>query len=143
MPALSPLKRISTRPARNENTAPRPTARISDSLLDICVVARNLKRVGMDVWRVAVGLVRSPAANAPTATKLICPNDHTPEFPMNTYNATTMVAVTRMLIASACRDIDMALPATATTMTRARGPANSATGRSFDLTPSPRSSPWE
>ena len=29
-------------------------------------------------------MVISPATNAPTATKLICPKDRTPEFPMNT-----------------------------------------------------------
>ena len=32
----------------------------------------------------ATGIERTPAAQAPTATKLICPNDSTPEFPMKT-----------------------------------------------------------
>jgi hypothetical protein len=30
------------------------------------------------------GTVMTPAANAPTATKLICPNDRTPEIPTKT-----------------------------------------------------------
>ena len=30
------------------------------------------------------GTVSTPAVHAPTATKLIVPNERTPEFPMNT-----------------------------------------------------------
>ena len=32
----------------------------------------------------AVGTERTPAVHAPSATKLMCPNDSTPELPMNT-----------------------------------------------------------
>ena len=35
----------------------------------------------------STGTVITPAANAPTATKLTCPNEITPEFPTNTYSA--------------------------------------------------------
>ena len=30
------------------------------------------------------GTVSTPAVQAPSATKLMCPNDSTPELPMNT-----------------------------------------------------------
>ena len=32
----------------------------------------------------ATGIESTPATHAPTATKLTCPNDSTPEFPMKT-----------------------------------------------------------
>ena len=32
----------------------------------------------------SLGTVSTPAVHAPTATKLICPNDRTPELPMKT-----------------------------------------------------------
>jgi hypothetical protein len=40
------------------------------------------------------GTVSTPAVQAPTATKLMCPNESTPELPMNTYSATTIATLT-------------------------------------------------
>ena len=40
------------------------------------------------------GIVITPAPNAPTATKLICPKESTPELPTKTQMATTMATET-------------------------------------------------
>jgi hypothetical protein len=45
---------------------------------------RTGKRFGSTDAFSAVGTVSTPAANAPTATKLICPNESTPELPTKT-----------------------------------------------------------
>jgi hypothetical protein len=42
------------------------------------------KRSGLSESLSASGTVVSPAANPPTATKLTCPNETTPEFPTKT-----------------------------------------------------------
>ena len=46
----------------------------------------------------AAGTDRTPAVHAPTATKLMWPNDSTPELPMKTYSATTIETLTRELM---------------------------------------------
>ncbi len=40
------------------------------------------------------GTVITPAANAPTATKLVCPKERTPELPTKTWIATTIATLT-------------------------------------------------
>ena len=42
------------------------------------------KRDGITPGFTSVGTVISPEANAPTATKLTCPNESTPELPTKT-----------------------------------------------------------
>ena len=43
------------------------------------------------------GTVITPAANAPTATKLVCPKEMTPELPTKTWIATTIATLTSAL----------------------------------------------
>jgi hypothetical protein len=42
------------------------------------------KRCGMIAGFSSTGIDSTPAAHAPTATKLMCPKESTPEFPMKT-----------------------------------------------------------
>ena len=46
----------------------------------------------------ATGTERTPAAQAPTATKLMWPKETTPELPTNTYSATTTETATSALM---------------------------------------------
>ena len=44
------------------------------------------------------GTVSTPAVHAPSATKLMCPNESTPELPMKTYSATTIATLTSVSV---------------------------------------------
>jgi len=45
---------------------------------------KRLARFGMIAGFSSTGIERTPAAHAPTATKLMWPNERTPELPMKT-----------------------------------------------------------
>ena len=82
IPAANPERRINGSPTTNANAAPRPVASSSDSTFPSEWSLRIGKRFGMIPRFTSAEIVISPAENAPTATKLICPKDRTPEFPM-------------------------------------------------------------
>jgi hypothetical protein len=46
----------------------------------------------------ADGHACTPAVHAPSATKLMCPNETTPELPMNTQSATTIPTFTSVSV---------------------------------------------
>ena len=84
IPAASPDRRISGRPTRKAKSPPTTAARRSDATFPIVWSRRIGKRSGSTPVFDSSGTVRTPAANAPTATKLIWPNDSTPELPTKT-----------------------------------------------------------
>ena len=85
IPAASPESRISGRPTISAYAAPTAAAISSDGTLPDAVVSpRKSARFGMIAGFSSTGIDRTPAAHAPTATKLMCPNETTPELPMKT-----------------------------------------------------------
>ena len=84
IPAARPERRISGIPTRNANTPPTAAARASEATLPIVWSRRSGKRSGKTPVFDSSGTVSTPAANAPTATKLIWPNESTPELPTKT-----------------------------------------------------------
>ena len=84
IPAARPDRRISGRPTTSAYAAPTPAATASEGALPTVVWRRKPARLGMIAGFSATGIERMPAAHAPTATKLMCPNESTPELPMNT-----------------------------------------------------------
>ena len=84
IPAASPDRRISGSPTRNANTPPTAAARRSEARFPIVWSRSSGKRSGSTPVFDSSGTVRTPAANAPTATKLIWPNESTPELPTKT-----------------------------------------------------------
>jgi len=84
IPAARPESRISGRPTRKAKTPPSAAASRSDGTFPIVWSRRNGKSVVSTPFFESSGTVITPDANAPTATKLICPNESTPEFPTKT-----------------------------------------------------------
>ncbi len=84
IPAASPDRRISGSPTRNAKTPPTAAARRSDAALPIVWSRSSGKRSGRIPVFDSSGTVITPAAKAPSATKLICPNESTPELPTKT-----------------------------------------------------------
>ncbi len=84
MPAASPESRISGSPTSKAKTPPAAAASSSDATFPIVWSRRIGKSCGSTPLFESSGIVITPAANAPTATKLIWPNESTPELPMNT-----------------------------------------------------------
>ena len=56
----------------------------SDGTLPTVVELRKSKRYGIVAGFSDSGIERTPAAHTPTAKKLMCPNERTPEFPTKT-----------------------------------------------------------
>ena len=98
MPAASPERRIRASPARSAKTPPTAAATRSEGTLPTVVSRRKPARFGIVAGFSSLGTASTPAAQAPTATKLMWPNESTPEFPTNTYRATTMETETSALM---------------------------------------------
>ena len=75
---------MSGRPTRNANSPPIPAASRSEGTLPIVWSRSTGKSVVRTPFFESSGTVITPAAKAPTATKLICPNEITPELPTKT-----------------------------------------------------------
>jgi hypothetical protein len=84
MPAASPERRISGSPTRNAKTPPTAAASASEVMLPIVWSRRSGKMPGRTPVFDSSGTVITPAAKAPSATKLIWPNERTPELPTKT-----------------------------------------------------------
>ena len=84
IPAASPDRRISGRPTSSAKTPPTAAASASEATLPIVCSRSSGKSSGSTPVFDSSGTVITPAANAPTATKLICPNESTPELPTKT-----------------------------------------------------------
>ena len=84
IPAARPDSRISGSPTRKAKRPPRPAASSSDGTFPIVWSRSSGKIVGSTPFFESSGTVITPAANAPTATKLIWPNESTPELPTKT-----------------------------------------------------------
>ncbi len=84
IPAARPDRRIRGMPTRKANAPPTAAASRSEATLPIVWSRRIGKRSGRTPVFDSSGTVSTPAANAPTATKLICPNEITPELPTKT-----------------------------------------------------------
>jgi hypothetical protein len=84
IPAASPVRRINGNPTRNAKTPPTAAATASDARLPMLWSRRTGNRPGSTELFSAGGTVSTPATNAPTATKLICPKERTPELPTKT-----------------------------------------------------------
>ena len=84
IPAARPERRISGSPTRSAYTPPTAAAASSDGTLPIVWSRSTGKRYCMIAGFSETGTERTPAVQAPTATKLMCPNETTPEFPTKT-----------------------------------------------------------
>ena len=84
IPAARPFSRISGRPTTNAKAPPSPAASRSEGTLPIVWLRSSGKSVLRTPCFDSSGTVITPAAKAPTATKLICPNESTPELPTKT-----------------------------------------------------------
>ena len=84
IPAESPDRRMRGIPTSSAKTPPTRAASTSDGTFPSECRARSEKRAGVIVGFSVTGIVITPAANAPTATKLTWPNETTPELPTKT-----------------------------------------------------------
>ena len=84
MPAASPESRISGKPTTTAAMPPTTAARISDGTLPTVRWSRKPASPGMIAGFSARGTESTPAVHTPSATKLMWPNDTTPELPTNT-----------------------------------------------------------
>ena len=84
IPAARPESRMSGRPTRSAKTPPTAAAIRSDGTFPTVVELRKSKRYGIVAGFSASGIESTPAAQTPTAKKLMCPNESTPEFPTKT-----------------------------------------------------------
>ena len=84
MPAARPDRRISGRPATKANIPPSAAASTSDQMFPIVWSRSSGKSSVRTPFFDSSGTVMTPAANAPTATKLVCPKERTPELPTKT-----------------------------------------------------------
>jgi hypothetical protein len=98
IPAARPDSRISGMPTTNAAIPPTIAAIARDVTLPVCRWTRKCARFGMIAGFSLVGTESTPAVQAPSATKLMCPNDRTPELPMKTYNATTIETLTSVSV---------------------------------------------
>jgi hypothetical protein len=94
IPAARPERRISGSATTNAQTPPTSAARTSDVTLPVVRSRRNPARFGMIAGFSDAGTESTPAVHAPSATKLMWPNESTPELPMKTYSATTIATFT-------------------------------------------------
>ena len=84
IPAARPESRISGSPTRSANTPPTAAAISSDGTFPTVVELRKSKRYGIVAGFSASGTESTPAAQTPTAKKLMWPNESTPELPTKT-----------------------------------------------------------
>ena len=84
MPAASPESRISGSPTTSAKSPPAAAASSSEARFPTVWSRRIGKSSGRTPVFDSSGMVMIPARKAPTAAKLIWPNDRTPELPMNT-----------------------------------------------------------
>ena len=84
MPADSPESRIRGAPTTSAYAPPSAVASSSDQAFETVWSRMNGNRDGRTPGLTSAGTVISPAAKAPTATKLTCPNESTPELPTKT-----------------------------------------------------------
>ena len=84
IPAARPDRRINGRPTRRAKTPPTAAAISSDGTFPTVVELRKSKRYGIVAGFSCSGIESTPAAHTPTAKKLMCPKDRTPEFPTKT-----------------------------------------------------------
>ena len=90
-----PESRISGSPTTSANDAADGAATSSDGTLPTVVSRRKCARFGMIAGFCSAGTREH--ARPPTrrrATKLMWPNESTPELPMNRYSATTIATLT-------------------------------------------------
>ena len=98
IPAARPERRMSGSPTRRAKAPPTPAAITSDGTFPTVVELRKSKRYGMVAGFSSSGTDSTPAAHTPTAKKLMCPNESTPELPTNVYSATTIETETSALM---------------------------------------------
>ena len=84
MPAARPESRMSGSPTTSAKTPPTTAAMRSEGTLPTVLEPRKWKRYGIVAGFSATGTESTPAAHTPTAKKLMCPNERTPELPTNT-----------------------------------------------------------
>ena len=84
MPAARPESRISGSPATSANTPPTSAASRSDGTFPTVESPRKPKSDGIVAGFSSTGTESTPAVQAPIATKLMCPNERTPELPTKT-----------------------------------------------------------
>ena len=84
IPAASPDRRMSGKPTSSAKTPPTAPAIRSEGTFPTVVELRKSKRYGIVAGFSCSGTVRTPAAQTPTAKKLMCPNESTPELPTKT-----------------------------------------------------------
>ena len=94
MPAASPESRIKGSAAASAQTPPTTPASTSEETLPVVRSRRKCARLGMIAGFSAAGTDSTPAVQAPIATKLMCPNETTPELPTKTYSPTTIATLT-------------------------------------------------
>ena len=86
----------------------------------------------------AAGTDRTPAVQAPSATKLMCPKETTPELPMNAYSATTIATLTSALMKYVCVECENTVASSAAATTSSAGTPSSTTAPALRLTRAPR-----
>ena len=84
MPAARPESRISGSPSTSASTPPTSAASASEGIVPSVWSRRIGKSSGSTPDFDSTGIVITPEAKPPTATKLICPNESTPELPTKT-----------------------------------------------------------
>ena len=84
MPAARPERRISGSPSTSASTPPTSAASTSEGTMPSVWSRRIGKSSGSTPDFDSTGIVITPEAKPPTATKLICPNESTPELPTKT-----------------------------------------------------------
>jgi len=84
MPAARPDSRINGNPTRRAKTPPTAAATRSEGTLPTVVELRKSNRYGIVAGFSASGTESTPAAQTPTAKKLMWPNESTPELPTKT-----------------------------------------------------------
>ena len=72
------------------------------------------------------GTERTPAVHAPSATKLMWPNETTPELPTKMYSATTIETMTSALMKYVWLELDTTAPNSAASTTSRTGAASCA-----------------
>ena len=123
MPAARPDSRINGSPTITAAIPPTSAASRSDGTLPTVVRSRNPKRPGMIAGFSPRGTDSTPAVHTPSATKLMWPNETTPELPMNTYSATTIDTLTRAVMKYTPVALETTLPSNAVAAMSRHGPA--------------------
>jgi hypothetical protein len=84
IPAARPERRMSGSPTTSAKSPPAAAASARDATFPIVWSRSSGRSSGSTKVFDSSGTVVTPAANAPTATKLIWPNERTPELPTKT-----------------------------------------------------------